>query len=43
MKILSNENFRLLAEHNGWSLAHAEGYVDGETSRRRGKPPCSMR
>ena len=39
MKILSNEKFRALAEHNGWSLAHAEGYVDGETSRRRGKPP----
>ena len=39
MKILSNEKFRVLAEHSGWSLAHAEGYVDGETSRRRGKAP----
>ena len=39
MKILSNEKFRVLAEKNGWSLMHAEGYVDGETSRKRGKPP----
>lgn len=38
MKVLSNEKFRVLAEHNGWSLAQAEGYVDGETFRRRGKP-----
>ncbi len=39
MKLLSSEKFRVLAEVNGWSLAHAEGYVDGETSRRRGNPP----
>ena len=39
MKVLADEKLKVLAEHNGWSLAHAEGYVDGETSRRRGKPP----
>jgi hypothetical protein len=39
MKILSNEKSKVLAERNGWSLAHAEGYIDGETFRRRGKTP----
>ena len=36
MKVLSKEKSKVLAEKNGWSLAHAEGYVDGETFRRRG-------
>ena len=39
MKILSKEKFKVLAEKNGWSLAHAEGFVDGESFRRRGKRP----
>ena len=39
MNPLSNERSKVLAEHNGWSFARAEGYVDGESSRRRGKPP----
>ena len=39
MNALSDERSRVLAEHNGWSFARAEGYVDGESSRRRGKPP----
>lgn len=39
MKILSHEKFKVLAEKNGWSLTHAEGYVDGETSRTHGKAP----
>jgi hypothetical protein len=39
MKVLASEKLKVLAEHNGWSLAHAEGFVDGEASRRRGKPP----
>ena len=39
MKILSREKFKVLAEKNGWSLAHAEGFVDGESFRRRGKRP----
>ena len=39
MKVLSEEKFRVLAEERGWSLAHAEGFVDGESFRRRGKRP----
>ena len=39
MKILSKEKFKVLAEKNGWSLPHAEGFVDGESFRRRGKRP----
>ena len=35
MKVLSKEKSKVLAEINGWSLARAEGYVDGEISRRR--------
>ena len=41
MKILSKEKVKVLAEKNGWSLTHAEGYVDGETFRRRGKAPST--
>ena len=41
MKILSNEKSKVLAERNGWSLAQAEGYVDGEIFRRRGKTPSN--
>jgi hypothetical protein len=37
VKILSKEKIKVLAEKNGWSLARAEGHVDGETYRRRGK------
>ena len=39
MKILAREKFKVLAEKNGWTLAHAEGFVDGESFRRRGKRP----
>ena len=39
MKVLSKEKIKVLAEQNGWSLAHAEGYLDGETFRRRGTTP----
>ena len=39
MKVLSKEKSRVLAERNGWSLARAEGYIDGETFRRRGTTP----
>ena len=39
VRIQSREKFKVLAEKNGWSLAHAEGYVDGESFRRRGKRP----
>jgi hypothetical protein len=39
MHDLTREKTKLLAEKNGWSLAHAEGYVDGQANRRRGVPP----
>jgi hypothetical protein len=42
MNILSREKFKVLAEKNGWSLDHAKGFVDGESSRRRGKPPTRL-
>lgn len=41
MKVLSKEKVKVLAEKNGWSLTQAEGYVDGETFRRRGKAPST--
>ena len=31
---------RWLGMQNGWSLAFAQGFVDGETSRRLGKAPA---
>jgi hypothetical protein len=39
MKVLSEEKTRVLAERNGWSLAYAEGFLNGEAFRRRGVPP----
>lgn len=39
MQILSREKSKVLAEQHGWSLTIAEGYVDGEACRRRGKAP----
>src|SRR3954467_8999297 len=41
MKILSKEKAKVVAEINGWSLAKAEGYIDGEICRRRGKSPTN--
>ena len=41
VKYLANEKLKLLAEANGWSLEHAQGYVDGEIFRLRGKKPSS--
>jgi hypothetical protein len=37
MKVLSKVN--VLAERNGWSIARAQGFVDGEIARRRGAAP----
>jgi hypothetical protein len=37
--LLSREKAKVLAEKNRWSLAHAEGYVNGELFRRQGKRP----
>ena len=39
MKLLSREKSKVLATRNGWSLSQAEGYIDGETHRRRGLTP----
>lgn len=39
MKVLSKEKSKVLAARYGWSLAQAEGYIDGETFRRRGMKP----
>jgi hypothetical protein len=36
---LSREKITVGAEDKGWSVARAQGYLDGETSRRRGKSP----
>jgi len=36
MKNLTDEKCRVLADSMGWSLSHAEGFIDGETHRRRG-------
>lgn len=39
MKLLSKEKSKVLAERNGWTLARADGYIDGERARRRGTVP----
>ncbi|MGH8613036.1 MAG: hypothetical protein ACREYF_13705 [Gammaproteobacteria bacterium] len=39
MKVLSEEKIKVLADRNRWSTAYAEGYIDGETIRRRGTTP----
>jgi hypothetical protein len=42
MKVFSAEKSKLLAEQNGWSLLHAQGFVDGETCRRLGNTPARI-
>lgn len=39
VKVLSK--VQVLAERNGWSIARAQGFVDGEISRRRGAAPST--
>jgi hypothetical protein len=39
MRMVSREKYKVLAEKYGWTQAQAEGYVDGESFRRRGKRP----
>ena len=39
VKVLSK--VQVLAERYGWSIARAQGFVDGEMFRRRGAPPSS--
>ena len=36
MKVPPREDFKDLAEKNGWSEAFAEGYVDGRAARTNG-------
>ena len=36
MKDVFTEKSQTLAEEMGWTMRRAEGYVDGETYRRRG-------
>jgi len=40
MKVLSKVH--VLAESNGWSISRAQGFVDGELSRRRGVAPSTF-
>ena len=42
MKILAKEKAQVLAETHQWSLRFAEGYLNGEMHRRRGKRPNSV-
>ncbi len=35
----ANVNSEVLAESNDWSLEKAEGFLEGEASRRRGVQP----
>jgi len=42
MKVLSREKIKWLAARNSWSLAQAEGYIDGDTCRRRGTAPSMV-
>lgn len=42
VKVLSKEKIKVLAERKGWTIAHAEGYVDGDHSRKRGLVPSKF-
>lgn len=42
MELISIEKSKLLAQKNGWSLEYSEGYVDGESFRKRGKQPSQF-
>jgi hypothetical protein len=39
VKVLSK--VQVLAERYGWSIARAQGFVDGEMTRRRGAAPSA--
>lgn len=41
MKRLSEEKLKILAEKHGWSMARAEGYLAGETTRSSGTVPST--
>ena len=42
MKDVSKGQFVLVAHEKVWSAARAQGYVDGEVSRWRGKLPSKL-
>jgi hypothetical protein len=37
MRVPLSEDFKDLAEKNGWSEAFAEGYIDGRAARTHGR------
>lgn len=41
MTLLSKKKLRLLADRHGWSISRAEGYIKGESARRRGEIPST--
>ncbi len=42
VRVLSKEKSKVLASQYGWSLAFAQGYVDGEAWRRRERTPPEL-
>jgi hypothetical protein len=42
MRIFTKKKVNVMAEQNGWTLAHAQGYIEGERSRRRGTTPSKF-
>jgi len=38
VKSFTEEKFKALAEKNGWTLGYAQGFVDGEVTRRNSEP-----
>lgn len=42
MNQLLREKIKVVADRNVCSLEQARGFVDGETARRRGKPPTRL-
>lgn len=41
MKVLTEESVKLIASKNGWSQTFAKGFVEGNSSRRRGAKPSA--
>jgi hypothetical protein len=41
MKLPSEEKLKRTAEKRGWSIARANGYLEGETHRRHGVLPST--
>jgi hypothetical protein len=41
MKVFTEESVKLIASRNGWSQTFAKGFVEGNSSRRRGAKPST--